>query len=63
MRGLFFRETGSLDNLTVEELPMPTARAGEVLVKVIAAAINPSDVKNVRGRCLISDQAAASPRA
>ena len=50
MRGLFFRQTGSLDNLTVEELPMPTARAGEVLVKVIAAAINPSDVKNVQGK-------------
>jgi NADPH:quinone reductase len=50
MRGLFFRQTGSLDNLTVEELPMPTARAGEVLVKVIAAAINPSDVKDVRGK-------------
>jgi NADPH2:quinone reductase len=29
---------------------MPTARAGEVLVKVIAAAINPSDVKNVQGK-------------
>jgi NADPH:quinone reductase len=50
MRGLFFRRTGSLDTLTVEELDMPTARAGEVLVKVVAAAINPSDVKNVRGK-------------
>jgi len=29
---------------------MPTPLAGEVLVKVIAAAINPSDVKNVRGK-------------
>jgi NADPH:quinone reductase len=50
MRGLYFLRTGSLTNLTVEELPMPTPRAGEVLVKVRAAAINPSDVKNVLGK-------------
>lgn len=50
MRGLFFRRTGSLANLTVEELPVPAAQAGEVLVKIIAAAINPSDVKNVLGK-------------
>jgi NADPH:quinone reductase len=50
MKGLYFRRTGSLDNLTVEELPMPTPDAGEVLVKITAAAINPSDVKNVLGK-------------
>lgn len=50
MRGLFFRTTGSLDNLTVEELAMPVPKAGEVLVQVLAAAINPSDVKNVLGK-------------
>ena len=50
MRGLFFRNTGSLDNLNVEELPMPVPTAGEVLVKVHAAAINPSDAKNVLGK-------------
>ena len=50
MRGLFFRNTGSLDNLQVEELPMPVPNAGEVLVKVHAAAINPSDAKNVLGK-------------
>jgi NADPH2:quinone reductase len=50
VRGLFFRTTGSLDNLQVEELPMPVPKAGEVLVKVLAAAINPSDAKNVLGK-------------
>jgi NADPH:quinone reductase len=50
MKGLYFRKTGSLANLAVAELPMPTPRAGEVLVKVTAAAINPSDVKNVLGK-------------
>jgi NADPH:quinone reductase len=50
MRGLYFRQTGSLDNLTVEELPMPIPHVSEFLVKVMAAAINPSDVKNVLGK-------------
>ncbi len=50
MRGLFFRNAGSLDNLQVAELPRPVPKAGEVLVKVLAAAINPSDVKNVLGK-------------
>ena len=50
MRGLFFRKSGSLDELKIEELPVPLPGTGEVLVKVIAAAINPSDVKNVLGK-------------
>ena len=50
MRGLFFQATGSLDNLQVAELPRPVPRAGEVLVKVVASAINPSDAKNVLGK-------------
>ncbi|MGA7562419.1 MAG: zinc-binding alcohol dehydrogenase family protein [Desulfobaccales bacterium] len=50
MRGLFFRNTGSLDNLKVAELPMPVPGAGEVLVQVLAAAINPSDAKGVLGK-------------
>ncbi len=50
MRGLLFQNTGSLDNLKVAELPVPAPKAGEVLVQVLAAAINPSDVKNVLGK-------------
>jgi len=50
LRGLYFRNTGSLDNLQVEELPMPVPKASEVLIKVFAAAINPSDAKNVLGK-------------
>jgi NADPH2:quinone reductase len=50
MKGLIFRSTGSLANLKVEELPMPAPKTGEVLVQVVAAAINPSDVKNVLGK-------------
>ena len=50
MRGLYFRNTGPLDNLHVEELPKPEPGVGEVLVQVVAAAINPSDAKNVLGK-------------
>ncbi len=50
MRGLFFRNTGSLDNLQISELPTPVPKAGEVLVQVLAAAVNPSDAKNVLGK-------------
>ena len=50
MRALRFHKTGSLDDLPVEEVSMPRPAAGEVLVQVRAAAINPSDVKNVQGK-------------
>jgi NADPH:quinone reductase-like Zn-dependent oxidoreductase len=50
MRALRFEKTGSLDDLSIRELPMPTPAAGEVLVRVKAAAVNPSDVKNVEGK-------------
>jgi NADPH:quinone reductase len=50
MRALRFETTGSLDELSIRELPIPTPIAGEVLVQVKAAAVNPSDVKNVLGK-------------
>ena len=50
MRALRFEKTGSLDDLSIRELPIPTPAAGEVLVRVKAAAVNPSDVKNVEGK-------------
>jgi NADPH:quinone reductase len=49
MRALRFEETGSLDGLRIRDIPVPTPGGGEVLVQVKAAAINPSDVKNVLG--------------
>src|ERR1700731_2570124 len=50
MRALKFYQTVSLEDLHVEEVSVPIPAAGEVLVEVKAAAINPSDVKNVQGK-------------
>ncbi len=50
MRALRFEETGSLDGLHIRDVPVPAPAEGEVLVQVKAAAINPSDVKNVLGK-------------
>ena len=50
MRALKFFQTGSLDNLRIEDAPVPVPATGEVLVQVKAAAINPSDIKNVQGK-------------
>jgi len=50
MKALRFEKTGSLDGLTIETIPKPVGKHGEILVQVKAAAVNPSDVKNVLGR-------------
>jgi NADPH:quinone reductase len=50
MRAQKFYQTGSLDDLRIEEVPQPTPGQGEVLVQVKAAAVNPSDIKNVQGK-------------
>lgn len=49
MRALRFDNTGSLDGLKVAEIGQAPG-GDEVLVQVKAAAINPSDIKNVQGK-------------
>ena len=49
MRALKFYQTGSLDDLHVEEVTVPIPAAGEVLVEVKAAAINPGEAMIRRG--------------
>lgn len=49
MRALRFEKTGSLDALKVSDIPKPTPGPNEVLIKIEAAAVNPSDIKNVLG--------------
>jgi NADPH:quinone reductase-like Zn-dependent oxidoreductase len=50
MRALRFAQTGSLDYLAVADVALPVPAGSELLVKVEAAALNPSDAKNVLGR-------------
>jgi len=50
MRALLFRRFGGLEALEAADVPRPVPRAGEILVAVRAASINPSDVKNVAGK-------------
>jgi len=49
MKALRFTKFGLPSVLRIEEIPRPEPHDGEALVKVKAAAINPSDVKNVAG--------------
>jgi NADPH2:quinone reductase len=49
MRAVVVREFGDPKLLKVEEVPTPQPNDGEALVEIKAAAINPSDVKNVQG--------------
>jgi NADPH:quinone reductase-like Zn-dependent oxidoreductase len=49
MKALRFAEFGPPSVLRIEEVAIPEPGEGEALVHVKAAAINPSDYKNVLG--------------
>ncbi|MFP7327135.1 quinone oxidoreductase family protein [Serratia marcescens] len=49
MKCWVFNTYGGADVLQIEERPIPIPGKDEVLIKVAASAINPSDVKNVSG--------------
>jgi NADPH:quinone reductase-like Zn-dependent oxidoreductase len=50
MNALYFEKTGSLEQLKLKELPRPSTKSNEALVRIKAAAINPSDPKSVLGK-------------
>ncbi len=51
MKALRFSSfANNLENLTIEQLPDPAIQPGEAKIKVVAACINPSDVKNLQGK-------------
>ena len=43
MKAAFIRETGSADNIVVDDLPRPGIEGSQVLVRVEAASVNPVD--------------------
>ncbi|HEU4825028.1 MAG TPA: alcohol dehydrogenase catalytic domain-containing protein, partial [Dongiaceae bacterium] len=50
MKAAFYERNGPADEvLQVGEMPMPAAGPGEVLVRVRASGVNPSDVKSRAG--------------
>ncbi len=49
MKALQFTTYGPPSVLAIKELPTPEPSQGEALIQIKAAAINPSDVKNVAG--------------
>jgi NADPH:quinone reductase len=50
VKAIYIEQHGSIDNLRVSEIARPSLRTGEVLVKIGAAGINPSDIVSVEGR-------------
>jgi NADPH2:quinone reductase len=50
VKALYFEKTGSLEQLVLTTRPDPVPVIGEALVRIRAAAINPSDPKNVLGK-------------
>ncbi len=49
MRGLQFSEYGDASKLALVELPDPRPGPDTAVVRIVAASVNPSDVKNVAG--------------
>jgi NADPH2:quinone reductase len=49
MKAVRFARHGMADVLIVDDIPTPSPGEGEALVRIEAASINPSDVKNVQG--------------
>jgi NADPH:quinone reductase-like Zn-dependent oxidoreductase len=50
MKACVYRNYGSPDVISVAELPIPVPKAGEVLVKVLAASVNAYDWHLLRGK-------------
>ncbi|EKF74920.1 putative dehydrogenase [Alcanivorax hongdengensis A-11-3] len=50
MKALRFNTLGNLDALRLEECPIPACEVDQARIRVHAAGLNPSDVKNVQGR-------------
>lgn len=52
MKAVILKEFGGVENLVQAEIPEPLIGDNELLVKVVAAAVNPVDIKTRKGRGL-----------
>jgi len=50
MKALYIRKHGPVSDLKISEVQIPSMKPNDVLVKVEAAGINPSDMASVQGR-------------
>jgi NADPH:quinone reductase-like Zn-dependent oxidoreductase len=50
MKAIYIQQHRAVAGLTVSDIPAPSIKPGEVLVKVEASGINPSDAASVQGR-------------
>jgi NADPH:quinone reductase-like Zn-dependent oxidoreductase len=50
MKAIFYSQYGSVDQLELKEVPMPTPEADEVLIKIQASAVNDYDWSAVTGK-------------
>jgi NADPH2:quinone reductase len=50
MKAIYIEHHGPIEDLKVSEVPVPSIGSGDVLVKIEASGINPSDVGSVMGR-------------
>jgi len=50
MKAIYIERQGSIDDLSVSEIPKPAIGPNDVLVKVEASGINPSDVASLEGK-------------
>jgi NADPH:quinone reductase len=50
MKAIYIEHHGAIEDLKVSEVPVPSIGSGDVLVKIEASGINPSDVGSVLGK-------------
>jgi len=50
MKAIVLKGFGGVDNLIGDEVPVPVPGDDEVLIKIVAAAVNPIDIKTRKGR-------------
>jgi len=50
VKAIYIEQHGTIDGLKVRDVPKPVTKPGNVLVKIEAAGINPSDLASFQGK-------------